>query len=101
MVLVYFLFDFPAQQMGENLVKTSQALAQSISQEPGFIRKYWIEDAKSEKAGGVYLFADRTSAEAYVVKHTARAKQWGATQVESHLFDVNAPLSKITLCEMP
>ena len=71
-------------------------LALSIAAEPGFLWKIWTESASSGEAGGVYLFGDRSSAEAYVAKHTARLASFGITQPRTRIFDVNPGLSKIT-----
>ena len=71
-------------------------LAASITQEPGFLWKIWTENATSKEAGGIYLFRDRSAAEAYVAKHSARLAQFGISQPRARIFDVNPGLSKIT-----
>jgi hypothetical protein len=86
--------DFPYQgPWGEGMSEAMTGLAQSIAQEPGLIWKIWTEDASSGEAGGIYLFADRASAQAYLVMHSARLKSFGVPQVNAKLFDVNDSLS--------
>ena len=70
-------------------------LAASIAQEPGLIWKIWTENAATNEAGGIYLFADRPSAEAYLAMHTARLKGFGIPEVNGKIFDVNGELSAI------
>ena len=47
-----------------------KGLAESIAQEPGLIWKIWTENAATHEAGGIYLFTDRASAEAYLLGST-------------------------------
>lgn len=72
------------------------AFADSLAAEPGLHWKLWLEHAGSGRAGGSYLFADRASAEAYLVRHRERLAQWGIDGVEASLLDVNEPLSRRT-----
>lgn len=46
-------------------------------------------------AGGIYLFADLVSAEAYLAKHSARLKSFGVPQVNGKIFAVNHELSRL------
>jgi len=88
--------DFPfAGPWGDEMSNALKGLAESIAQEPGLIWKIWTENAATLEAGGVYLFTDRASAEAYLAMHTARLKGFGVPQVNGKLFDVNADLSAI------
>ncbi|MBK5914255.1 monooxygenase [Rhodocyclus purpureus] len=88
--------DFPFQgPWGEAMSEAMRGLAQSIAGEPGLLWKIWTENAAAGEAGGIYLFADRASAEAYLAMHSARLKSFGIPQVNAKLFDVNAELSAI------
>lgn len=88
--------DFPYQGPWGSAMSTAMAgLAQSIASEPGLLWKIWTEDAERQEAGGIYLFADRPSAEAYLTMHTARLQSFGIALVNAKLFDVNADLSAI------
>ncbi|MEQ8659990.1 MAG: monooxygenase [Gammaproteobacteria bacterium] len=89
-------FDFPfAGPFGEDLAQTLTELAHAINDEPGFLWKIWTEDAAERSAGGIYLFADRPSAEAYVAKHTERLAGFGVSGIRARVFDVNETLSAI------
>jgi len=94
-VLVQFDFPFPGP-FGSDMEAALKDLAVSITQEPGFLWKIWTENASAREAGGIYLFRDRASAEAYVAKHSARLGQFGISQPRARVFEVNAGLTKVT-----
>lgn len=88
--------DFPYQgPWGAEMGEAMAGLAHSIAQEPGLLWKIWTEDAQGQQAGGIYLFTDRASAQAYLDMHSARLKSFGIPQVNAKLFDVNDSLSLI------
>lgn len=88
--------DFPFQgPWGDELSVAMQGLAQSIAQEPGLVWKIWTENPDRGEAGGIYLFTDRPSAEAYLAMHTARLAGFGVLYVNAKLFEVNRGLSAI------
>ena len=87
-------FDF-AGPFGEELSTTLAGLAESINQEAGIIWKIWTENEKEKLAGGIYLFKDEASAQAYLEMHTARLQEMGVKEVRGKMFDVNVPLSTI------
>ncbi len=88
--------DFPHQgPWGAEMAAVFEGLAQSIAAEPGFLFKYWTEDQASGLAGGVYAFATRAEAEAYLTMHTARLNGFGITGIRGLVLDVNEPLSRI------
>lgn len=93
-VLVQFDFAFEGP-FGEELTAAARDLALSINQEPGFIWKIWTEDAAAKQSGGVYLFRDRASADGYIAKHTARLGQFGVTQPNIRVFDINPELTRL------
>ena len=89
--------DFPFNgPFGEEMSTVLAELAQSIIEEPGFIWKIWTEQQSLKEAGGIYLFTDEPSAQAYLDKHTARLKSLGVNEVRARIYDVNQSLSKIT-----
>ena len=89
--------DFPYQgPWGEDMAQAMQGLAQSIAQEPGLLWKIWTASAAENRAGGVYLFADRAAAEAYHRKHAARLAALGIDGIEASYREIMAPLSEIT-----
>lgn len=86
--------DFPYQgPWGNEMTTAMSGLAQSIAQEPGLIWKIWTENQAAQQAGGVYLFQDLPSAEAYLAMHTQRLKGFGVPQVNGKIFAVNEALS--------
>ncbi len=54
-----------------------------------------MENAKKNEAGGIYLFTERSSAEACLTMHSARLKSFGVPRVNAKLFDVNPSLLAI------
>ena len=70
-------------------------LAESIANEPGLIWKIWTENQATGEAGGIYLFKDVPSAEAYLAMHTARLMSFGVQRVNGKVFEVNDALSLI------
>ncbi len=88
--------DFPyTGPFGEAMAAAMRELAESIAKEPGFLWKVWTENEATKEAGGIYLFEDKASAEAYIAMHTARLKSFGIPEVHAKLFDVNETLSTL------
>ena len=93
-VLLQVDFPFPGP-WGPAMTEALRGLAASIADEPGLIWKIWTENPATAEAGGIYLFADRPSAGAYLAMHTARLQGFGIPRVNGKLFEVNAELSAI------
>lgn len=55
----------------------------------------WTESEERQEAGGIYLFADRASADAYIQMHTERLKGFGVPTVNAKVFEVKEALSAI------
>ena len=88
--------DFPYQgPWGDEMVSAMRSLAESIANEPGLIWKFWTENQATGEAGGVYLFTDLPSAQAYLTMHTQRLKGFGVSVVNGKIFEVNQALSQI------
>ncbi|GAA3895959.1 monooxygenase [Halomonas cibimaris] len=92
MLHVYFPFNGP---FGEAMHEMMAELAASINEEPGLRWKLWTQSPERCQAGGVYLFDDTASAEAYLAKHSARLGEMGIAGIEAQIFEVNEPLSRI------
>lgn len=89
--------DFPYNgPFGAEMEAAFSPLAESIAQESGLIWKMWTENSETNEAGGIYLFEDKPSAEAYLKMHTARLESFGVQGIRSKLFTLNEPLSLIT-----
>ena len=94
---VLLQIDFPFQgPFGEAMAESLQGLAQSIIQEPGCLWKIWTESESEQLGGGIYLFEDRDSAQAYLDMHTARLGEFGVPSINAHILEINEGLSKIT-----
>lgn len=92
--------DFPfTGPFGEEMQQAMQSLAESISQEPGLLWKIWTENPDTQEAGGIYLFSDATTAQAYLKMHSERLTASGISGIQAKLFSVNSSLSKI--CKGP
>lgn len=92
--------DFPHKDVwGKEMAVQMKELAESITNEPGFIWKYWTENKKENMAGGVYLFDTRENAENYLKMHTQRLGQFGYTDIRGKVFEINEELSAI--CKAP
>jgi len=87
-------FSFPGP-FGQEMASALTGLAESINQEPGMIWKIWTEDAINQLGGGIYLFEDEVTANAYLNMHAARLKEMGIPEVRGKIFDVNSALTAI------
>jgi hypothetical protein len=66
------------------------------NQVPGLQWKLWIRDPQTKTSGGIHLFVDRASAEAYLndLVLPVLATQQGATDVEAKILAINEFASK-------
>ena len=88
--------DFPMQgPWGDELAAAFSDLAGVIGRSPGLRWKIWTENQETCESGGIYLFEDSDSAQAYLEEHTARLEGFGITGIRARLFDVNEPLSQL------
>jgi hypothetical protein len=95
--LLYILFRNPK---GGDADARAQALqrAHQIANWPGLLRKTWIYDAATQEYGGMYLFADETSLNAYLdgpVVANMKAVP-GVEGFQARVFEVNVELSHMT-----
>lgn len=91
------VIDFPwSGPWGAEMAGALNGLAADIAAEPGLVWKLWTENTATGRAGGIYLFRDEASREAYFAKHSARLAGFGITALAVQRFDVNAPLSAVT-----
>ena len=87
-------FPFPGP-FGDEMASALADLARSINDEPGFLWKIWTENEAQQRAGGIYLFEDEATAEAYLTMHTERLAGFGVSGIEARVFDVNPQLTAI------
>lgn len=87
--------DFPdSGPRGAEMAQAYAELAEVIAQTPGLRWKIWTEN--EDRAGGIYLFDDLASAQAYLEVHSARLASFGYTDLRPLFFDVNEQLSAVT-----
>lgn len=89
--------DFPMNgPFGDEMTAEFTGLAQSITEEEGFIWKIWTESPETKESGGIYLFETKETAEKYLDMHTKRLAGFGITGVNAKIFAINSKLSEIT-----
>lgn len=76
-------------------LKMRRGLAEDIARAPGLRWKIWTENAETGRAGGIYVFNDQASAEAYCRMH-GRGSASSAFDIHAEIFDMNETLGKIT-----
>jgi putative monooxygenase ydhR len=89
--------DYPfSGPWGSEMAEEYSDLARRIADVPGLICKVWTENRATGEAGGIYLFADETSLDAYLEGKIERMKASGIDPVRARKFDVNERLTQIT-----
>lgn len=89
--------DFPFSGTSKNEMNDKfQELAKSIAEYPGVIWKIWTVNEGTREAGGIYLFEDEASLNAYVPMHTERLKGSGVVTVNAKIFDIPEVLTGIS-----
>lgn len=88
-------YRFPGP-WGDEMAADYSDLARRIADVPGLICKVWTENRETGEAGGVYLFADEASLDAYMGPKIERMKAAGVEGLRARKFDVNEPLTRIT-----
>ena len=89
--------DFPHEgPFGDEMAAAFADLANSITQEKGFIWKLWTENKETKESGGIYLFDTKANAEIYMEKNRRNFDQFGIKGASMKLFEVNEKLSQIT-----
>jgi hypothetical protein len=98
---IVLIFDFPNAAFGPDRTEALKPLAEDIAGQHGLLWKIWTESPGEGRAGGVYLFADRASAEAYHAMHAKRLAARGVTGIEATYRGVNEVLSRIDRAPIP
>ncbi len=80
------------------LLSESREAASFIATLEGLIWKIWIFQAETLEVGGMYLFANREAAEAYLNHPIVQALRLNPNVVSTHsqLWDVESSLSALT-----
>lgn len=88
--------DFPLEgPWGDEMASAFSGLAEVIAQTPGLRWKIWTENPDEGLSGGIYLFDDDASAQAYLTEHTQRLASFGITDLRAVMFQVNDALTAI------
>lgn len=91
------IFSFPyGGPWGAEMTDAAGQLARDIAAEPGLICKFWLENPRSQKSGGVYIFDTEDAAARYRQKHRQRLIEMGYADIEIQHFALNGPLSALT-----
>lgn len=100
--LVHVTFH-PSSVNREAAEQAAWERAHQIAEVPGLIWKIWIHQSEHNLAGGVYLFQDQASAEAYLtgsIFSDLRALP-GESKLTVSVFDVDEPRSQLTRGPLP
>jgi len=94
---------FKLQVSPEVLLARSQEAANIIANVDGLIWKIWVSQKEEFAMGGLYLFANRETAEAYLNHPVIQAIGSNPAVVSTHtqLWDVESLLSAITRAPLP
>jgi hypothetical protein len=88
--------DFPMPgPWGDELAAAFGDLAQIIARTPGLRWKIWTESEAEGIGGGIYLFDDDETAQAYLEEHTARLEGFGISDIRAKILHVNEPLTTV------
>lgn len=85
------------------LLAKSREAAKAIASVSGLIWKIWVSQEEKLEMGGIYLFANRQSAEAYLNHPIIQAVRTNPAVVstESQLWEVESSLSALTFAPLP
>ena len=85
------------------LLARSREAASSIASVEGLIWKIWVSLEEEFEMGGIYLFANRETAEAYLNHPVIQAVRSNPAveSTQSQLWDVESSLSAITRAPLP
>jgi hypothetical protein len=103
MVIVQINYRRPDMPEAEWEARYTDDRARQFLQVPGLLWKIWLDGSGERRAGGVYMFEDRASAEAYVAGPiVARLKSNPElSKVDVRVFDVRERMSEITRAPLP
>lgn len=73
-----------------------RAMAESRATIPGFIWKVWLRNEEEGRGGGIFLFEDRASAEAWLAARADRKFHPATKDITVELFDVDEELTRIS-----
>lgn len=103
MMIVQVNYTRPEMPKAEWEARYTDDRAKQFLAVPGLQWKIWLDGEEERRAGGIYLFADRAAAEAYVNGPiVARMKaNPDITDLQTRIFDVRERMSAITNAPVP
>lgn len=103
MVIVQVNYTRPDMPKAEWEARYTPERAQQFLAVPGLQWKIWLDGQEERRAGGIYLFAGRAAAEAYVAGPiVARMKaNPDVTDLQIRVFDVRENMTAITNGPVP
>ncbi len=103
MMIVQVNYTRPEMAKAEWEARYTDDRAKQFLAVPGLQWKIWLDGEEERRAGGIYLFADRAAAEAYVNGPiVARMKaNPDITDLQIRIFDVRERMSAITNAPVP
>ncbi|NMJ40040.1 YdhR family protein [Roseomonas sp. JC162] len=103
MVIVQVNYTRPAMPKAEWEARYTDDRAKQFLAVPGLQWKIWLDGEEERRAGGIYLFDSRASAEAYVNGPiVARMKaNPDITELQIRMFDVRERMTAITNGPVP
>lgn len=103
MVIVQINYRRPEMPRAEWDARYTDERAAPFLQVPGLLWKIWLDGTEERLAGGVYMFEDRASAEAYaagpIVARIRNNPEF--SEVDVRVFDVRQRMSEITRAPLP
>lgn len=94
---------FKVQVRPDVFLAHSREAVATIASVEGLIWKIWVFDEKESEIGGMYLFANRETAEAYLSHPVVQAvcSNPAVVSKESRIWDVESSLSALTRGPLP
>lgn len=77
-------------------IKATIIRAHKLLDLPGLIWKVWLRDRKTGRGGGIYLFDNRASAEAWIKGGFSQFKAAWLNNTKYDVFEIDEELSQIT-----
>ena len=103
MAIVQINYRRPDMPKAEWEARYTDDRARQFLDVPGLLWKIWLDGPDERRAGGIYMFEDRASAEAYAAGPiVARLKNnLDLSEVDVRVFDVRERMSGITRAPLP
>ncbi len=103
MVIVQINYRRPDMPKSDWEARYTDDRARQFLSVPGLLWKIWLDGSEERRAGGIYLFADRAAAEAYVAGPIVARLRGNPdlSEVEVRLFEVRERMSAITNAPLP